>query len=175
MLATLCHERDTPTQPANTTGARQPASQADAMLGKVGLILFAPFRLPGAGAGAAHALAPPNATAPAAGQPAGAVRPLAAGRYDDPDGPIRGDPALHGDRAASVISDHAIADLHAVAVGGVAEPAPGDDEDAPGAIIDGTGGRRARDTGQNQDSAQNSASNDPEWTVRPLMARQGSH
>src|ERR1700722_8693738 len=122
------------------------------------VLVHASFRLPGAGAGSARALALPNATALVAGQFAGAVRPLAAGRHDDPDRALGRDPALHGDRADAVIDHHAVADLHAVAVAGVAGPASGHDENAPGAVIDAAGGCRARgrcDTGQSQTCAQN--------------------
>jgi len=80
----------------------------------------AAFGLPNPGAGAARALALPDPAALVALQRARAVGPLAAALHDDPDGPFRGDPALHGDQAAAFINDIAVGDLHAVAVGGVA-------------------------------------------------------
>src|SRR6266850_1955787 len=86
-----------------------------------GVCLSAPFRFPSAGASAGPSLTSPQAAAAVAGQATGAVGPLDAGRYADPDGSVGSDPALYGDR--SVAKDKAIADLNAIAIRAVTGPA----------------------------------------------------
>src|SRR6266478_936745 len=100
--------------------------------------LSAPFCHPSAGAGAAHALALPNAAAAALGEVAGAVGPLAAGLHQNPHGSLCRDPSLHRGHAAAV-DQRSVGDLHAVAIAAVASPAIGDDENAPIAIVYGSG------------------------------------
>jgi hypothetical protein len=72
-------------------------------------------------------------------QTAGTVGPLFAGRYADPDSSTASDAALQVDCTAASI-DVAIVDLNAIAIGPLARPAVGDDENTPAAII-----ARARD------------------------------
>src|SRR3982074_1812484 len=137
------------------------------------VLIFAPLRLPGAGADAAHALALPNSTAPVAGQLADAVRPLAAGLHDDPHGPLWGHLALQADRGDALISDISSHARHAITVGGVAGPARGDDEDAPRAVIKGARGRRAgcvSDAAQGKNRGKKGGQNGAKGNISRAMA-----
>src|ERR1700683_4864344 len=95
-----------------------------------GQALVAPLRHPTAAAGAISALAPPSAAATVPAENTGAVGPLVAGPHRDPDSPLSGDPSLHRGYATAVVDD-AVGDLHAIAQGGLARAALGEDVNLP--------------------------------------------